>query len=103
MRGALLLAGHDVRERKDHDGNGEDREIGDHYAAALAHFEDVKNCYQRARLDGQWDALVAEVRQAHQRKVGFMPGFERLVAGQEPSKEPSFLERARNRWLPRGS
>ncbi len=74
-----------------------------YYAAALAHFEDAKNCYERARMDRQWDALVAEVRQAHQRKVGFMPGFERLVAGQEPSKEPSFLERARNRWLPRGS
>ncbi len=57
----------------------------------------------RCRMDRQWDALVAEVRQAHHRKVGFMPGFERLVAGQEPSKEPSFLERARNRWLPRGS
>jgi tetratricopeptide (TPR) repeat protein len=73
------------------------------YAAALSHFEDAKHCYGQARMDQQWDAVVAEVRQAHHRKMGFMPGFERLVAGQGPSQEPSFLDRARSRWLPRGS
>lgn len=74
-----------------------------YYAAALSHFEDASQCYRRAGMDHRWDAVVAEVRQAHHRKVGFMPGFERLVTGRGPSKEPSFLERARNRWLPRGS
>jgi uncharacterized Zn finger protein len=74
-----------------------------YYPAALSHFEDAKHCYGRALLDQQWDAVVAEVRRAHHRKVSFMPGFERLVAGQGPSQEPSFLERARKRWLPRDS
>jgi hypothetical protein len=31
-----------------------------------------------------------------------MGGFERLVAGCGPSEEPSFLDRARRRWLPEG-
>jgi len=74
-----------------------------YYAAALSHFEDAGHCYRQAGMNHQWDAVVAEVRQAHHRKVGFMPGFERLVAGEGPSQEPSFLDRARNRWLPRGS
>ena len=74
-----------------------------YYDAALAHFEETKSCFERAGIGQQWDAVVAEVRQAHHRKTGFMPGFERLVAGRGPSQEPSFLERARSRWLPRGS
>jgi tetratricopeptide (TPR) repeat protein len=74
-----------------------------YYAAALSHLEDASQCYQRARMDHEWNAVVAEIRQAHRRKVGFMPGFEQLVTGRGPSKEPSFLERARNRWLPRSS
>ena len=74
-----------------------------YYYAALSHFESAKQCYQRAGMHQEWNAVVAEVRQAHHRKTGFMPGFERLAAGRGPSQEPSFLERARNRWLPRGS
>lgn len=73
-----------------------------YYDAALSHFEDAKSCFERVGMGQQWDAVVAEVRQAHHRKVGFMPSFERLVAGQGPRQEPSLLERARNRWLPRG-
>jgi hypothetical protein len=73
-----------------------------YYDAALSNFEDAKECYARAGLDAQWKAVVAEVRQAHHRKVGFMGGFERLVAGQGPSEEPSFLERAKSRWASRG-
>jgi len=71
-----------------------------YYDVALAHFEDAKSCFERARRGQQWDAVVAEVRQAHHRKTGFMPSFERFVAGLR--QKPSFLERARNRWLPRG-
>ena len=73
-----------------------------YYDAALSHFENAKSCFERVGMGQQWEAVVAEVRQAHHRKVGFMPSFERLVAGQGPRQEPSFLERARNRWLPRG-
>jgi uncharacterized Zn finger protein len=73
-----------------------------YYDAALSHFEDAKSCFERAGIGQQWDTEVAEVRQAHHRKTGFMPGFERLVPGRGPSQEPSFVERARSRWLPRG-
>lgn len=66
-----------------------------YYAAALSNFEDAKDCYERARLDARWKAVVDEVRRAHHRKVGFMDAFERLVAGQGSRDEPSFLERAK--------
>jgi hypothetical protein len=74
-----------------------------YYHEALANFEDAKNCYARADLIHKWEAVVLEVRRAHYRKVGFMPGFERLVAGQSPGQKLSYLDRARKRWLPRGS
>ncbi len=72
-----------------------------YYNAALSNFASAKCCYDRAGLHRDWDALVASVRGAHHRKAGFMASFERLVAG-DPSDEPSFLERARNRWAARG-
>lgn len=74
-----------------------------YYDAALSSFEDARDCYARAGLDSEWKAVVAEVRQDHHRKVGFMGGFERLVAGQGPSDEQSFLERAKSRWASRGT
>jgi len=74
-----------------------------YYDAALSNFEDAKECYVRAGLDAQWKTVVAEVRQAHHRKVGFMGGFERLVAGQGPTDAQSFLERAKSRWSSRST
>ena len=73
-----------------------------YYDAALSNFEDAQRCYERAGLAPAWDAAVGEVRDAHHRKTGFMADFERLVAGQGPGEEPSFLERARSRWASRG-
>ncbi len=73
-----------------------------YFRATLSHFADAKGCFDRAGIRQQWDAMVAEVLQAHHRKVGFMPSFERLAAGQGLRQEPSFLDRARNRWLSRG-
>ncbi len=72
-----------------------------YYYAALSNLEKAKDCYQRAGLDAQWQALVAEIRREHHRKSGFMPGFERIIRGAGPSKEPSFLDRARGRWASR--
>lgn len=69
-----------------------------YYDAALGNFEDAKAGYERAGLARSWDALVAEVRDAHRCKVGFMAEFERLVAGPGPSDKPSFLDRAKSRW-----
>lgn len=71
-----------------------------YYRAALSNFEEAKRCYERAGLFREWEASVAQVRQDHYRKAGFMSGFERLVSGHGPSGEPSFLERVRNRWSP---
>jgi hypothetical protein len=68
-----------------------------YYAAALSHLEKAKVCYQSAGLDVQWQAVVAEIRREHHRKSGFMPGFERIVRGVGPGKDPSFLDRARER------
>jgi len=73
-----------------------------YYDAALLDFERAKRCYRRAGLTEAWDRTVADIRRDHSRKTGFIPGFERLVAGHGPSDEPSFLERARKRWAPRG-
>lgn len=74
-----------------------------YYHEALANFENAKNCYTRAHMSRQWEGVVAEVRRAHYRKVGFMPGFERLVAGRGPGQRLSYLDRARKRWLRQGS
>jgi uncharacterized Zn finger protein len=69
-----------------------------HYHAAIAHFAAAKACQERAGVGRQWRALVAAVRRGHRRKAGFMSAFERLVTGQGPRDEPSFLERAKSRW-----
>ena len=74
-----------------------------YYHEALENFEDAKNCYVRAGINHQWDAVVAQVRREHYRKVGFMPGFERLLTGRGPGQRLSYLDRARKRWLPRDS
>jgi hypothetical protein len=51
-----------------------------YYFEALLHLEKARNCYARAELDGQWHAVIAEIRREHSRKSGFMPGFERVLA-----------------------
>jgi hypothetical protein len=50
-----------------------------YYRAALANFQEAKRCYTQAGLLDEWEALVLEVRRAHFRKHGFMPGFERIA------------------------
>ncbi len=74
-----------------------------YYHEALENFEDAKDCYVRAGMNPQWDAVVAQIRREHYRKVGFMPGFERLVTGRGPGQRLSYLDRARKRWLPQRS
>ena len=69
-----------------------------YYGAALGNFEQAKRCYVKAGLGADWDRVVREVREVHQRKTGFMPGFEDVVKGAGPSTEPPFLERAKARW-----
>ena len=70
-----------------------------YYAAALANLRNAKACYEKAGLGDEWKAVVAQVRREHSRKSGFMPGFESIVAGLRSVRAPSFLDRARKRWL----
>ena len=69
-----------------------------YYPAALAHLERAKRLLERAGAGAEWQALVARIREGHGKKFGFIPEFERLVAGERKPERP-FLERARRRWL----
>ena len=71
----------------------------DYYGAALVNFEQAKRCYEKAGLSSHWNRTVGEVREKHGRKHSFMPGFEKIVVGRGPSKEPSFLDRAKKHWM----
>nr|WP_045220100.1 DUF6880 family protein [Desulfonatronum thioautotrophicum] len=69
-----------------------------YYDAALDHIKHAKKCYAKAGLDADWQAVVAEVRERHSRKKGFLAGFEDIVTGASKPVEPSFLDRAKSRW-----
>ena len=66
-----------------------------YYDAALDNLEHTKKCYVKSGLETDWETLVADVRERHYRKKGFMAGFEQVVSGY---KEPTFMERAKRRW-----
>jgi len=72
-----------------------------YYGAALRAIRSARACYEKAGLAGEWQKLVDEVRSRHSRKTGFMAGFEAIATGADRRAEPSFLARARSRWLRR--
>jgi tetratricopeptide (TPR) repeat protein len=74
-----------------------------YYDAALGNFERAKRCYGKAGLEADWEQVVSEVRAKHDRKYGFMPGFEKVVNGAGPGQDLPFLERAKARWIARPS
>lgn len=69
-----------------------------YYAAAHSHFKAARQCYGAAGLENEWLSVVEEVRKGHSRKYSFMSGFEEIVAGKVRKPEPSFLDRAKQRW-----
>lgn len=69
-----------------------------YYDTALDNLEHTKKCYAKAGLLADWQAVVADVRERHFRKKGFMAGFEDIVSGTPRYAEPPFLERAKARW-----
>ncbi len=69
-----------------------------YYDAALDNIELAKKCYAKAGLDTDWEAVVADIRERHFRKKGFMARFEEIVSGTPKRVEPSFLERSKTRW-----
>jgi hypothetical protein len=73
-----------------------------YYDAALDNIEHAKKCYIRAGLDADWKTVVEEIREQHFRKKGFMAAFEEIVSDAPKKVEPTFLERAKQRW-PKGS
>ena len=68
-----------------------------YYDAALGNLEQAKKLLLKEDRTDEWEVLAEEIRGQHRRKTGFMPGFERLVAGRSATG-PSFLDRARKRW-----
>ena len=69
-----------------------------YYDAALSNFERARRCYERAGLAADWADTVRHMRATHQRKTGFVSGFEALAAGTGRGVQPSFLDRAKARW-----
>jgi uncharacterized Zn finger protein len=69
-----------------------------YYDTALDNIEHAQKCYAKAGLDADWQAVVADIRERHSRKKGFMAGFEDIVASAPKHVEPPFLERAKARW-----
>lgn len=70
------------------------------YTAAVEYFSRAKRCFTAAGLPGYWDQLVDQVRTDHCRKAGFIREFEEVAAGMAPGPGPTFLEKARARWVP---
>ena len=70
-----------------------------YYDAALSHFERAMCCFEKAGAQAEWQKIVAKVRSEHQRKTGFVNRFEAIASGQRPSEQPSYLERAKARFL----
>ncbi len=52
-----------------------------YYDAALDNIKHAKKYYAKAGLDADWEAVVADVRERHFRKRGFMAGFEEIDSG----------------------
>ncbi|MFZ0724443.1 MAG: DUF6880 family protein [Desulfobacterales bacterium] len=69
-----------------------------YYDAALYNIECAKKCYAKAGRNADWQAVVADLRERHFRKKGFMNGFEDIVSGAPKNVQPPFLERAKARW-----
>ncbi len=67
-----------------------------YYVNALANFKTARDLYRKAGLVSEWDAVVGAVRTDHGRKYAFMPGFERIAAGESVAR-PSFAGRTKAR------
>jgi uncharacterized Zn finger protein len=69
-----------------------------YYREALSNFAHAKRCLERAGQVFVWQITVERIRVAHQRKGGFITGFEQLAAGIYPDETPSFVDRAKARF-----
>ena len=69
-----------------------------YYSFALEHLRTTKRLYEKLGSGATWQSIVAEIRRNHSRKHGFLPDFERIVAGGTLQPSESFAEQARRRW-----
>jgi len=69
-----------------------------YYRQALEHLRAARDLYRQHGQEQVWQAVVARVRGDHRRKYGFMPYFEKIVAGENPAAVESFEARARRTW-----
>ncbi len=68
-----------------------------YYDAALRNLEQARKAMLKNGRAEEWETLATEIRTNHRRKSRFISGFESLAEGRS-TREPSFAERARERW-----
>lgn len=69
-----------------------------YYDIAVRNLARARRCWLRAGLESEWEATVRQMRTEHFRKHGLMGAFERLAKGEKAEEQPSFLDRAKQRW-----
>jgi len=68
-----------------------------YYDAALRNLEQARKALLKNGRTQEWETLASKIRTSHRRKSGFISGFESLAEGRS-TRDPSFAERARERW-----
>lgn len=69
-----------------------------YYDVAIVDLAHARDGFLAAGKGEEWDETAAQLRVEHKRKLGFMQGFERLLAGAPAVRQPTFLERAKAKW-----
>lgn len=67
------------------------------YHHAHDYLQNAKTLLERIEETATWSALVVSIRREHRLKSSFMPGFEKIVAGEGAPREPTFRERITKR------
>lgn len=70
------------------------------YHHAHHYLQSAKTLLEQCGEAGMWSGLVESIRETHRLKPAFMPGFEKIVAGQGAPREPTFKERIAKRLSP---
>ena len=63
------------------------------YHHAHDYLQNAKTLLEQCGEAAAWSALVMDIRREHGLKHSFMPGFEKIAAGDGPPREPTFRER----------
>jgi uncharacterized Zn finger protein len=72
-----------------------------YYEAAAKNLDRARQWYLRAGLAGEWQETVRQMNAKHFRKIAFMAAFKPVAEGAGHQEPLSFLERAKERWIPR--